>query len=95
LLRLNFDQSGSGPPVSTAFEAMDVAFQAAIGTRPLAEALQFTLQSRVEDAFHQSGLAAAAHTGDHGEHVQGKGHVDVLQIVFGRAAKDQFVLHLG
>ena len=53
---------------------------------PFAEAFQLALQCRVQDPFHQGGLTTAANTGDHREHVQWEGHIDVLQVVFARSA---------
>ena len=43
-------------------------------------------QGLIENLVDQGGLAGAGHAGDAGEGAQGDLHVDILQIVLGRAA---------
>ncbi len=72
----------------------DVASQFLERAGPLtAAAFQLAAQGGVEDALHQGRLTASAHAGHHGEHVQRKGHVDVLQVVLARTLHRDAVLH--
>ena len=61
--------------------ALDLCMRAG----PLHRAVELLRQRAIEDVVHQSGLARARNSCDHGEHAQWQRHIDVLQVIRLRA----------
>ena len=56
-----------------------------VRARLLARAIKFLRQRAIKNVVHQSGFAGAGNAGDHGHHAQGKGDVEIAQIILPRA----------